>query len=151
MPIYHGKDLRKGRYSERGRPYLVTTVVRNREPLFENFWLARLVANELRSTTELGFVESLAWVVMPDHMHWLLIPREGTLQSVMRRAKSRSAISINKMLSRDRPVWQKGYHDRALRSEENLVVMARYVVANPLRAGLVESILDYPHWDATWL
>jgi putative transposase len=29
--------------------------------------------------------------------------------------------------------------------------LARYVVANPLRAGLVDSIRDYPHWDAVWL
>jgi len=29
--------------------------------------------------------------------------------------------------------------------------VARYIVANPLRAGLVESVRDYPHWDAIWL
>ncbi|MES9878966.1 MAG: transposase, partial [Candidatus Sedimenticola sp. 1PA] len=29
--------------------------------------------------------------------------------------------------------------------------LARYIVANPLRGGLVESIGDYPHWDAMWL
>jgi REP element-mobilizing transposase RayT len=151
MSIYHGKDLRKGRYSEPGRPYLVTTVVRNREPLFKNFSLARLVVKELRSTTEQGLVESPAWIVMLDHVHWLLIPKGGTLRSAMQRTKSLSAASINRMLSRDGQVWQKGYFDRALRREENLIEMARYVVANPLRAGLVKSILDYPHWDAAWL
>jgi hypothetical protein len=29
--------------------------------------------------------------------------------------------------------------------------MARYVVANPLRAGLVKRLGDYPLWDAIWL
>jgi hypothetical protein len=29
--------------------------------------------------------------------------------------------------------------------------LARYIVANPLRAGLVEHLGDYPHWDAVWL
>jgi putative transposase len=29
--------------------------------------------------------------------------------------------------------------------------IARYIVANPLRAGLVERLGDYPHWDAVWL
>jgi hypothetical protein len=29
--------------------------------------------------------------------------------------------------------------------------IARYIIANPLRAGLAESIGDYPHWDAIWL
>ena len=49
------------------------------------------------------------------------------------------------------PVWQDGFHDRALRREEDLVAAARYVVANPLRAGLVQKLGDYPHWDAIWL
>ena len=29
--------------------------------------------------------------------------------------------------------------------------LARYVVANPLRAGLVEKLGDYPLWDAVWV
>jgi len=29
--------------------------------------------------------------------------------------------------------------------------MARYIVMNPKRAGLVERVGDYPHWDAIWL
>ncbi|MFB6261862.1 MAG: transposase, partial [Thiohalorhabdaceae bacterium] len=49
------------------------------------------------------------------------------------------------------PVWQPGFHDRAIRREEDLEAVARYVVANPLRAGLVDRIADYPHWDAAWL
>ncbi|MFP3408382.1 transposase, partial [Pseudomonas sp. SIMBA_065] len=48
-------------------------------------------------------------------------------------------------------IWQPGYQDHALRREERLVHVARYIVANPLRAGLVKSVRDYPHWDAVWL
>ncbi|MFV3290267.1 transposase, partial [Pseudomonas sp. NY11955] len=29
--------------------------------------------------------------------------------------------------------------------------VARYIVANPIRAGLVSRVGDYPHWDAVWL
>jgi REP element-mobilizing transposase RayT len=50
-----------------------------------------------------------------------------------------------------RPVWQNGFHDHALRQEEDLAEVARYIVANPLRAGLVERLGDYPHWHAIWL
>ena len=46
---------------------------------------------------------------------------------------------------------QDGYHDHALRQEEDLRAVARYIIANPVRAGLVERIGDYPHWDAAWL
>lgn len=48
-------------------------------------------------------------------------------------------------------VWGRGFHDRALRREENLRAVARYIVANPLRAGLVGNVLDYPYWNCVWL
>jgi hypothetical protein len=48
-------------------------------------------------------------------------------------------------------VWQPGYFDRALRAEEDVREVARYIVANPLRAGLCRQIGDYPLWDALWL
>ena len=151
MPIYHGKDLRSGRYSEPGRPYLVTTVVKDRENLFQNFWLARTLVQELRATTEQGLVETLAWVVMPDHIHWLLVPKAVSLETAVQRTKSRSAIAINNLVGRHAAIGQKGFHDRALRRDEDLLVIARYIVANPLRAGIVERLADYPHWDAIWL
>jgi hypothetical protein len=37
-----------------------------------------------------------------------------------------------------------------IRREEDLVSIARYIVANPLRAGIVKSVREYPHWDAVW-
>jgi putative transposase len=48
-------------------------------------------------------------------------------------------------------VWQRGFYDRAIRKEEDLLAVARYIVANPLRAGLVSQLSDYPFWDAVWL
>ena len=69
----------------------------------------------------------------------------------MQRIKGRSAISINRVLGNQGQLWQKGFHDRAIRKEEDLQAIARYVVANPLRACLVDKIGDYPLWDAIWL
>ncbi len=150
-PPAHGSDLRKGRVSEVGRAYLLTTVIDGRRPLFADFQLGRLLVAEMRNEHESRRVVSLAWVIMPDHMHWLLTLEQGTLGQLMQRIKSRSAIAINTRLGRTRRVWQKGFHDHALRAEEDLAATARYVVANPLRAGLVRHIGDYPLWDAIWV
>jgi hypothetical protein len=54
-------------------------------------------------------------------------------------------------LGNNQSLWQKSFYDHGLRSEEDLKGIARYIVANPLRAGLVEHIGEYPHWDAIWL
>jgi len=43
------------------------------------------------------------------------------------------------------------FHYHALRNEESIKAAARYIIANPLRAGLVQRIEDYPLWDALWL
>ena len=48
-------------------------------------------------------------------------------------------------------ISQAGYYDHALRQEEDMQKIARYIVANPIRAGLVNKVGDYPHWDAIWL
>ena len=58
---------------------------------------------------------------------------------------------INERLSRKGKVWDKAYHDHALRKDEDVKRVARYIVANPLRKRLVDKIVDYPLWDAVWI
>ena len=73
------------------------------------------------------------------------------LPKLVQGVKSVSAHRINAARGQSGKVWQAGYYDEALRREQDLKHMARYIVANPLRAGLVERIGDYPLWDAIWL
>jgi REP element-mobilizing transposase RayT len=88
---------------------------------------------------------------MPDHFHWLVELKKCTLPTLMRGTKSRSARMINAHLGCSGRLWQKNFHDRAIRREEDLLAVARYVIANPVRAGLVRYARDYPLWDAKWV
>ena len=144
-------DLRKGRYSEPGREYLVTTVVDGREQLFDNLYLARCVVNVLRDLQFQDRVVWQAWVLMPDHFHALVAIRDMPLSAVMSRMKGESARRVNRLRCRSGRLWQPGFHDRALRREDDRKAVARYLVANPLRAGLVGRIGEYAHWDSVWL
>ncbi|MBT9268224.1 transposase [Pseudomonas sp. MG-9] len=143
--------LRKGRYSEVGRVYLLTAVVEARRPVFSDWRTGRLLVEQMRAADEAGLIESLAWVVMPDHLHWLVELQQGSLAQLMCRVKSRSCRSVNLMSGSQGGLWQRGYYDRALRRDEDLKAAARYIVMNPLRAGLVQRLGDYPLWDAIWL
>ncbi|CAH0308603.1 REP-associated tyrosine transposase [Pseudomonas koreensis] len=143
--------LRIGRYAESNRIYLLTTNTLDREPVFADFALGRLVVAQFCRAHDLGLAKSLAWVVMPDHFHWLVELENCSLSKLMRETKSLSTREVNLSTGRTGPLWQHGFHDRALRREENLEKMARYVVANPLRAGLVDTIADYPLWDTIWI
>jgi putative transposase len=142
----HSKDLRKGRASAPGQIYLVTTVTLRREPVFADLSAARKVIHCLRQSTKLGRSETLAYVLMPDHLHWLVqLAADFSLSRVVGDVKSISSRMIG------RPVWQSGFHDHAVRKEEDLLGLARYIVANPLRSGVVEDIGCYSHWDTKWL
>lgn len=148
----HGRDLRKGRYSETGRVYLVTAVTEARRTLFADIGLGREVVHAMRYHDLAGDSETLAFVVMPDHFHWLFAMGENMpLAPLIKSVKSFSARRINRCLGGGGKVWQTGYHDHALRREEDIVQVSRYVVANPLRTGLVERLGDYPLWDAAFL
>jgi len=148
---YRGHTLRKGRHSAKGCVYLLTTVTWNRRCLFSDWRIGRLVAQSIREAEEHGLAKSYAWVVMPDHFHWLAMLGDCSLGRLMQSVKSRSAIAVNRINNQDGKVWQSGYYDHALRHEENLKDAARYIIANPLRVGLVKRIGDYPLWDAVWL
>lgn len=123
--LAHSHRLRTGRHSETGRADPLTTVVQQRRPVF---------------------------VLMPDHLHRLVQVQRGTLPQLMQRFKSRSAAAINGELGcRGQKLWQAGYHDPAVRDGQDIRALARYVMANPLRAGLVRRVGDYPHGDAAWM
>jgi REP element-mobilizing transposase RayT len=145
-PKFRGHALRKGRVSITNQIYAITVVTRNRKHYFADFNSSRTLINVLRSDERTGDANALCFVVMPDHFHWLMQLQErknlsATVQSV--KSKTTKALGF--------PVWQKVFHDRAIRHEDDLVDIARYIVANPIRAGLVNSIKEYPHWDAIWL
>jgi len=146
-------DLRKGRFNEHWQAYFMTTVLAEREKCyFGDFYCARFVVAEMRALHESGAVNSLAWVVMPDHVHWLFqLGDMLSLSSAVKQLKGRSAYRVNGYLNRRGSLWQKAFYDHAVRKEEDIRQIARYIVANPLRAGLVDHIGDYPHWDAAWL
>ncbi|MEN8257939.1 MAG: transposase [Thermodesulfobacteriota bacterium] len=142
----HGKNLRTGRFSELGRIYAITTVTLDRKPVFNDFSAARTLIQVLMDHERLKFAQTLCFVVMPDHLHWLM--QLGEVKSLGETVQTLKSIISRKIGG---PIFQKGFYDHALRKEEDIKALARYIVANPLRAGLVDNINDYPHWHAIWM
>lgn len=153
-----GHLLRKGRHSLTGQIYSVTSVTFKRERVFHDFYLSRIVVQAMRYHEFAGNAETFAFVVMPDHFHWLFtLNGQMTLARLVGSVKGYSANCIQKirrereMIDAVHPLWQEGYHDHALRQEEDVKSVARYIIGNPLRAGLVENIGDYSLWDVRWM
>lgn len=86
-------------------------------------------------------------VAMPDHIHIILqLIGDIGLPVVMNRLKGVSSRAINLALSRQGPVWQRAYHDRALRDDQALTAAMRYAWHNPVAAGIVSHPREYPYW-----
>jgi REP element-mobilizing transposase RayT len=87
---------------------------------------------------------------MPDHWHGLVqLGSSTSLSSLTRAIKSNTARSLPESISR--PVWASGFHDRTVRKDQDLKATARYIIMNPVRAGLVSSPRFYPYWNAMWI
>ncbi|MQX54393.1 REP-associated tyrosine transposase [Alcanivorax sediminis] len=143
---HQSQNLRKGRVSQPYQAYLVTIATRHRYPFFEDHGRARLVGRIMTDLESLGACHNWCYVVMPDHCHWMFsLKQRYSLDQTVRMLKSKTSRLAGLSL------WQKGFHDHALRQETDLLPTARYVIANPLRAGLVERVGDYPYWNAAWL
>lgn len=146
------RALRRGRVSLSYSIYLVTATTLGRQAFFRHFSAACSASRCFADRALLGDSQMLAWVLMPDHAHWLLqLGRQESLSDLVSRLKSASARHANRQLGRSGGLWAPAFYDQGLRHEHNLQNMARYIVANPLRAGLVRRIGDYPFWDAVWL
>ena len=142
-------NLLKERVSIPHQVYFLTTVTADRVPYFSDFFIGRLVVHEMRILHDCNAVNSCAWVLMPDHLHWLFeLGEEYDLGNVVKHLKGRSARAINRILGRNGAIWQREYYEHALRRDEDIQETARYIIANPLRAKLVERLGDYPLWDA---
>jgi len=145
-------DLRKGRFSCENTIYFITFVVEQRQTFFTDFRSAQQFC-QLIAENELDHqCKWLTWVLMPDHFHGLLqISNKSNLSEIIRTLKSKSAIKLNRILKRKGCVWQRAFFDRALRKEDDVKNIARYIVANPLRAKLIDNIRRYPYWDSVFL
>ena len=146
------QDALAGRCSIPNQIYHITMCTHQQRQLFNCWQTGRVLVQVLKEIEAQQIALSLAWVVMPDHVHWLMqLGEQQTLAQALQLCKGRSAKAINRHLSRQGTVWQHGVNERAIRKDEDMLQVARYIVANPLRAGLVKKLGDYPLWDAVWL
>ena len=164
---------------EPGITYLITTITRRRERLFEDERFARIAHEDIAFYARKFDMISVAHAIMPDHTHWIMhpssedfgrfvrdeqakgkrskyghAPERFYLSKIMEDYKRHTAHSINEL--RDAPyaeVWQEGFRDDALRIPDAIRSAVKYVVLNPVKASLVVKAEDYAYlaWNADWL
>ena len=92
-------------------------------------------------------VEVWAWVLMPNHVHLILVPSDADgLRRTLSPVHRRYAGHIHTRLQRCGHFWQGRFGCVAM-DEAHLGAALRYVILNPVRAGLVKRAADWP-WSS---
>ncbi len=81
---------------------------------------------------------------MPDHVHLLVEGQSDAsdCKQFMARSKQYSGFQYSRV--RGGRLWQRYGFERALRDDEDTLVVARYILANPVRGRLAPCVQDYP-------
>jgi REP element-mobilizing transposase RayT len=91
-----------------------------------------------------------AYCIMPNHVHVVLTPllkndsEYYPLAQIMHTMKGYTAVRANRLLGRSGAFWQHESYDHGVRNEDELQRIVRYVLTNPVRAGLVADWQDWP-------
>jgi REP element-mobilizing transposase RayT len=85
------------------------------------------------------------YVIMPEHLHLFVTGSDafqlGRWIGILKQALAKSIVSK----TIPEPLWQRGFFDHVLRSDESYGQKWNYVLDNPVRAGLVAKADDWPY------
>ena len=123
--------------------YFLTICTAFRARTFEAADAVEDVHRRLQHCTALFDFEISAYCYMPDHLHALITAtsERADFCELVRRFKQVSAFYYKK--STGRALWQPGYHERILRDDEATEAVVRYILENPIRAGLARGLGEY--------
>ncbi len=84
-------------------------------------------------------ISCLAWCLMTNHYHLVLQTENPNLGRAMQYLNSHFAQASNRRHGRRGPVFLRRYHPSIVESESYLMQAIRYVLLNPVKAGIVRS------------
>lgn len=163
------------RYFVAGGTYFFTVVTERRTPLFANASARRLLGSTMRRCFLIYPVQSVAIVLLPDHVHalwtlprgdadfslrWRWIKREFT-RAWLVAGGSEQPTSSARRAERRRGLWQRRFWEHTIRDEADLEAHFDYVHYNPVKHRLVSRVCDWPwssfhrwvragHYSADW-
>ncbi len=126
------------------RPYFVTICTKNGAQILHGE-LAKDVASCLKELRASHNFKLYAYCIMSDHVHLLLSPGDSglSLSKIIQVFKSITTRK-HKANGAKNLLWQTYFYDHIVREEEDLNNIARYILENPVRKGIVNDWQKYP-------
>jgi len=125
--------------------YFINSETWQRRALFKKDAAARVLIEAMLSYRDQGVYLLHDFVVMPDHLHVILTPNAtSSLERAMQLIKGGSSHRLGKELMMRFPVWQPGFREHWIRSQQDYERCRRYIHENPVKAKLVQACEEYP-------
>jgi REP element-mobilizing transposase RayT len=111
--------------------------------------VARIVASALGHFQGKRY-ELHAWVIMPNHVHVVVHPKENnSLSEILRSWKTFTAVQANRFLNRRGAFWQGESYDHLCRNEREREACCRYTTVNPVKAGFCKDPREW-RWSSAF-
>ena len=155
QPVERWPDLERRRnrlrlagfdYSDPNHVFFVTFCARHLSQPFVGDALAQQITRSLLFLSQARDWRLYCYCLMPDHLHLALSPEpgKGDLAHLLQRFKSFTT-RVAWQYGYHGPLWQRSYYDHVARYEEDVLWICQYILANPLRKGLVREGACWPY------
>ncbi len=131
----HPRLKNKTLYSNPGTVAHIIIRTHHKIPYFNDAELVRAFCTLLVETAKQNQNPIYAYCIMPDHIHLLTSPSKAMdLITLVKRIKGAFTGDCRRKGKEIR--FQKSFYDHILRREEDVLEVAKYIIANPVRAGI---------------
>ena len=134
-------------YADGADAFAVTLCVKPRRPVFTMAERNQALVQQIECLHNDGIAGIYLYCIMPDHVHLVVNPGPQGLSQAVRLLKGRFT-AWWRTHGDGQPLWQAGFFDHRIRHSEGFQDKCRYVLENPVRAGLVTKAEDYP-WSGS--
>jgi len=126
-----------------------TGCVKDRKKLFTNLEIFLKMEEFLLSSMKKYKCDAYIYLFMPNHFHFILTGKNerSNIKKCIDLFKQKSGFYISQ--NQKEYHWQKDYYDHILRKHENLIANIKYILNNPVRAGIVDYWKDYKYMGST--
>jgi len=125
----------------------ITNVTRERKPIFADMQNLEIYRETMRLLKEHHAFQMLAYVILPDHFHWLLQMKDqsGDFSKIMHSFKRGFTMNYRRRNDLQQPVslWQSRFWDHVIRDETDLQKHFDYIHWNPVKHGYVKDACEW--------
>jgi putative transposase len=132
-----------------GYPVFASAVTKERSKIFAVERNAFTLIETINFCRDKGWIYLVSFVIMPDHLHLLVVPRGNkNISQIMQSIKGYSAYLINRLSASSGSIWQRGFKDFTIPGIKVLEDKIRYIHNNPVVRGLVDYPEEYRYSSA---